>query len=109
MPNSDLRQPNIHRQTPQSGAFQKALIDRRLVQNSLEAMCIPLKQHFHARRKTNANRKAAALELNDHLRTNEDLLVIALKKASSVNSLTHRDPTKVAVAKKESTANSGRA
>lgn len=71
-------------------------------------MCIPIKQHFHARRQTHADRKAAALELNDHRRTKEGLLLIALKKRSSVNSLTHRHLTKVGVAKKEGTKDAGK-
>ncbi|GAB7323897.1 hypothetical protein MBLNU13_g07328t1 [Cladosporium sp. NU13] len=45
-------------------------------------------------------RRNARLEKNDHQRFNENLLKIALKRRTSVNSLTDRDPTKVAMEKK---------
>nr|OQO15853.1 hypothetical protein B0A51_15273 [Rachicladosporium sp. CCFEE 5018] len=49
-------------------------------------------------------KKAAAQERNDHERQNEDLLRIALRKHSSVNSLTARDPAKAHRERKASEA-----
>lgn len=45
-------------------------------------------------------RRNAKLEKNDKQRLNENLLKIALKRRTSVNSLTDRDPTKIAMEKK---------
>ena len=53
-----------------------------------------------SRRNTTATRRDAKLERNDHQRLNENLLKIALKRHTSVNSLTDRKPTKVAMEKK---------
>ena len=53
-----------------------------------------------SRRNTTAARRNARLEKNDHQRLNENLLRIALKRHTSVNSLTDRDPTKVVMEKK---------
>jgi hypothetical protein len=67
-------------------------------------MCLSslVKHHFVAERKTAAaTRKDTKLEKNDHQRLNEDLLRIALKRRTSTNSLTDRDPTKVAMEKKQ--------
>ena len=65
-------------------------------------MCLitPIKHLMLSRRKATAARRDAKLEKNDHQRLNESLLRIALKRRISVNSLTDRDPTKVAMEKK---------
>ena len=65
-------------------------------------MCLfnQIKHHVLCRRKATAARRDARLEKNDHQRPNENLLRIALKRRTSVNSLTDRDPTKVAMEKK---------
>lgn len=60
-----------------------------------------IKNKFGTRRKTAAARKDTKLEKNDHQRLNENLLIIALKLHTSVNSLTDRNPTKVAMEKKK--------
>lgn len=60
-----------------------------------------IKNKFGTRRKTAAARKESKLEKNDHQRLNENLLIIALKRHTSVNSLTDRNPTKVAMEKKQ--------
>lgn len=64
-------------------------------------MCIPIKKSFQARRKTQADRKAAKLALNDYRRTHEGLLLIALEQPNSTNSLTQRDPSRAAIERKE--------
>ena len=65
-------------------------------------MCLPdlLKHHLASRRNATATHRNTKLEKNDHQRLNENLLKIALKRRTSVNSLTDRDPTKVAMEKK---------
>lgn len=65
-------------------------------------MCLfnPIKHYMLSRRNATAARREAKLEKNDHQRLNENLLKIALKRHTSVNSLTDRDPTKVAMEKK---------
>jgi hypothetical protein len=65
-------------------------------------MCLfnPIKHHMTSRRNATAARREAKLEKNDHQRLNENLLKIALKRHTSVNSLTDRNPTKVAMEKK---------
>lgn len=60
-----------------------------------------IKNHIGTKRKTAAARKETKLEKNDHQRLNENLLIIALKRPTSVNSLTDRDPTRVAMEKKK--------
>ena len=60
----------------------------------------PIKHYMLSRRNATAARREAKLEKNDHQRLNENLLKIALKRHTSVNSLTDRDPTKVAMEKK---------
>lgn len=55
-------------------------------------MCLPFKPYLERRHTASAARKAEKLEKHDHQRWSEDLLRIALKKVSSVNSLTHKDP-----------------
>lgn len=65
-------------------------------------MCLSsLFSHHHGseRKAAAAARKESKLEKNDHQRLNEDLLIIALKRRTSVNSLTDRNPTKVAMEK----------
>ena len=59
-----------------------------------------LKHHLASRRNATAAHRNVKLEKNDHQRLNENLLKIALKRRTSVNSLTDRDPTKVAMEKK---------
>ena len=65
-------------------------------------MCIPnpIKHRILSRRNATAARRETKLEKNNHQRLNENLLKIALKRHTSVNSLTDRDPTKVAMEKK---------
>lgn len=58
-----------------------------------------IKHHVLSQRNASAARRDARLEKNDHQRLNENLLRIALKRRTSVNSLTDRDPTKVAMEK----------
>lgn len=53
-----------------------------------------------ARRNARVARRAEKLETNNHQRLNENLLKIALKKRTSVNSLTDQDPTRVVMEKK---------
>jgi hypothetical protein len=55
---------------------------------------------MNSRRNAKASQRNAKLEINNHQRLNENLLKIALKRHTSVNSLTDRDPTKVAMEKK---------
>jgi hypothetical protein len=67
-------------------------------------MCLSslIKPHFISQRKAiAATRKETKLKKNDHQRLNEDLLRIALKRRTSANSLTDRNPTKVAMEKKQ--------
>lgn len=65
-------------------------------------MCLfnPIKHHMLSQRNASTARRDARLEKNDHQRLNENLLRIALKRRTSVNSLTDRDPMKVAMEKK---------
>jgi hypothetical protein len=65
-------------------------------------MCLStlFKHHLNSRRNTKAAHREAKLETNDHQRLNENLLRIALKRHTSVNSLTDRDPSKVVREKK---------
>lgn len=60
-----------------------------------------IKNRIGTKRKTAAARKETKLEKNDHQRLNENLLIIALKRHTTVNSLTDRNPTKVAIEKKQ--------
>jgi len=53
-----------------------------------------------SRRNAIIARRNAKLEKNDKQRLNENLLRIALKRRTSINSLTDRDPTRVAMEKK---------
>lgn len=53
-----------------------------------------------SQRNASTARRDATLKKNDHQRLNENLLRIALKRRTSVNRLTDRDPTKVAMEKK---------
>ena len=53
-----------------------------------------------SRRNAIIARRNAKLKKNDNQRLNENLLKIALKRRTSVNSLTDRNPTKVAMEKK---------
>jgi hypothetical protein len=67
-------------------------------------MCLSglVKRHLISKRKAAAaTRKETKLEKNDFQRLNEDLLRIALKRRTSANSLTDRNPTKVAMEKKQ--------
>lgn len=60
-------------------------------------MCFsPIKIYLTSRNSSRAANKEAKLEAHDHQRLNENLLEIALKRPRSVNSLTDRDPTRVA-------------
>jgi hypothetical protein len=60
------------------------------------------KHHMNSRREATAAHREAKLEQNDRQRLNENLLGITLKRHTSVNSLTDRDPSKVAKEKKRS-------
>lgn len=58
------------------------------------------KQKISSHRSTVVAHKEAKREENDYQRLNENLLRIALKRRTSVNSLTDRDPTRIAIEKK---------
>jgi hypothetical protein len=67
-------------------------------------MCLSslIKHHIISQRKAAAaTRKETELEKNDYQRLNENLLNIALKRRTSTNSLTDRNPTKLAMEKKQ--------
>jgi hypothetical protein len=72
---------------------------------SFHQMCLSsLIKHHHfisQRKAAAATRKESKLEKNDHQRLNENLLNIALKRRTSGNSLTDRNPRKVAMEKKQ--------
>ena len=65
-------------------------------------MCLynPVKQHMVSRRNATTTRREAKMEKTDNQRLNENLLKIALKRRTSTNSLTDRNPTKVVTEKK---------
>ncbi|OQO01307.1 hypothetical protein B0A48_12860 [Cryoendolithus antarcticus] len=62
---------------------------------------MPLPSFIDSRLTKRNEKKAAAQERNDHERETKDLLRIALRKHSSVNSLTAKDPAKARRERKE--------
>lgn len=60
-------------------------------------MCFSsVKTYLTSRSSSKAAHREAKLEAHNHQRLNENLLKIALKRPKSVNSLTDRDPTRIA-------------